>query len=192
MRGCDNFCSFCVVPYTRGRERSRDPEGIVREAADCRPRVQTDHLAGTERQFVSIRRLGLCAIDHRRRGRAGIERVSFTSPHPKDFPLSLLEAVAFHPKICKHIHLPLQSGNDRILDMMNRTYTRREYLSLIDRIRSNNPEHRPHNRHHCGFLLGNRCGVCRYLSAARRSSVSLRLHLSLLGTDEHHCSKKVF
>ena len=69
----------------------------------------------------------------------GIERVRFTSPHPKDFPPPLLEAVVFHPKICKHIHLPVQSGNDRILDMMNRTYTRREYLALVDRIRSMNP-----------------------------------------------------
>jgi tRNA-2-methylthio-N6-dimethylallyladenosine synthase len=68
----------------------------------------------------------------------GIQRVRFTSPHPKDFPPSLLEAVVFHPKICKHIHLPLQSGNDRILDMMNRTYTRCEYLALVDRIRSMN------------------------------------------------------
>jgi len=69
----------------------------------------------------------------------GIERVRFTSPHPKDFPPSLLEAVVYHPKICKHIHLPAQSGNDRILGIMNRTYTRSEYLTLVEQIRSMNP-----------------------------------------------------
>lgn len=139
MRGCDNFCSFCVVPYTRGRERSRDPEGITEEARQI-----------ADQGFKQITLLGQ-NVNSYRSGEwdfaqlitavadiPGIERVRFTSPHPKDFPPSLLEAVAFHPKICKHIHLPLQSGNDRILDMMNRTYTRREYLALVDRIRSMN------------------------------------------------------
>src|SRR5439155_12144989 len=69
----------------------------------------------------------------------GIERVRFTSPHPKDFSDKLLEAVAGHPKICKHIHLPIQAGNDRILQLMNRTYTRAEYLALVDRIRQRSP-----------------------------------------------------
>jgi tRNA-2-methylthio-N6-dimethylallyladenosine synthase len=69
----------------------------------------------------------------------GLERVRFTSPHPKDFPPALMDAVASHPKICKHIHLPLQSGNDRILNLMGRTYTRKEYLDLVNRIRRRNP-----------------------------------------------------
>jgi tRNA-2-methylthio-N6-dimethylallyladenosine synthase len=128
-----------VVPYTRGRERSRDPQGILDEAA---------RIAGEG--FKQITLLGQ-NVNSYRSGEwdfarllsavadvPGIERVRFTSPHPKDFPLPLLEAVTWHPKICKHIHLPAQSGNDRILAMMNRTYTRREYLSLVERIRSMN------------------------------------------------------
>jgi tRNA-2-methylthio-N6-dimethylallyladenosine synthase len=140
MRGCDNFCSFCVVPYTRGRERSRDPQGILEEAA---------RIAGEG--FKQITLLGQNVNSYRSgdwdfarlltavADIPGIERVRFTSPHPKDFPEPLLEAVVSHPKICKHIHLPAQSGNDRILGMMNRTYTRSEYLSLVDRIRAMNP-----------------------------------------------------
>ena len=137
MRGCDNFCSFCVVPYTRGRERSRDPEGIVREAEQIAAEgFKQITLLG---QNVNSYRAG--DWDFARLIAAvadvpGIERVRFTSPHPKDFPPALLDAVAGHPHICKHIHLPLQAGSDRILDLMNRTYTAREYHGLVDRIRS--------------------------------------------------------
>ena len=140
MRGCDNFCSFCVVPYTRGRERSRDPQGILDESARIASEgfKQITLLGQNVNSYRSgdwdFARLLTAVADT-----PGIERVRFTSPHPKDFPPPLLEAVVFHPKICKHIHLPVQSGNDRILDMMNRTYTRREYLALVDRIRSMNP-----------------------------------------------------
>ena len=137
MRGCDNFCSFCVVPYTRGRERSRDPEGIVQEARRI-----------AEQGFKQVTLLGQNVNSYRfgdwdfaRLITAvadvpGIERVRFTSPHPKDFPLSLLEAVVSHPNICKQIHLPLQSGSDRMLGLMNRTYTNKEYRALADRIRA--------------------------------------------------------
>lgn len=136
MRGCDNFCTFCVVPYTRGRERSRDPHGILREA---------EHLAAHGYKQITLLGQNVNSYRHEQWDFArlitevanvpGIERVRFTSPHPKDFPPALLDAVADHPKICKHIHLPLQSGNDRILAMMNRTYTRNEYLRLVDDIR---------------------------------------------------------
>jgi len=137
MRGCDNFCSFCVVPYTRGRERSRDPEGIVEEARRI-----------VEQGFKQITLLGQNVNSYRSgdwdfarlittvADVPGIKRVRFTSPHPKDFPLSLLEAVVSHPNICKQIHLPLQSGSDRMLGLMNRTYTNKEYRTLVDRIRN--------------------------------------------------------
>ena len=140
MRGCDNFCSFCVVPYTRGRERSREPEGILEEARRLVSQgVRQITLLG---QNVNSYRSG--SWDFARLLVAvadvpGIQRVRFTSPHPKDFPPSLLEAVAQHPVICNQIHLPLQSGNDRILERMGRGYTRREYLTLVDAIRAKGP-----------------------------------------------------
>lgn len=136
MRGCDNFCSFCVVPYTRGRERSRDPEGIIQEAHRLVSQgARQITLLG---QNVNSYRSGqwdfarlLVAVAEV----PGIQRVRFMSPHPKDFPPALLEAVAEHPGICKTIHLPLQSANDRILERMGRCYTRREYLQLVEAIR---------------------------------------------------------
>lgn len=140
MRGCDNFCSFCVVPYTRGRERSREPEGIVAEArlAASQGFKQITLLGQNVNSYRSgdwdFARLLVAVADV-----PGIERVRFTSPHPKDFPPALLEAVLSHPRICKHIHLPVQSGNDRILSLMNRTYTRAAYLTLVDQILAAGP-----------------------------------------------------
>ncbi|MCE7977865.1 MAG: tRNA (N6-isopentenyl adenosine(37)-C2)-methylthiotransferase MiaB [Nitrospira sp. NTP1] len=140
MRGCDNFCSFCVVPYTRGRERSRDPQGILREVEAS---VEAGHTQITllGQNVNSYRyddwdfaRLILAVAEV-----PGVRRVRFTSPHPKDFPAALLDAVAGHPNICKHIHLPLQSGNDRILELMNRTYSRKDYLDLAETIRRRHP-----------------------------------------------------
>ena len=136
MRGCDNFCTFCVVPYTRGRERSRDPQGIIREAEllAARGYKQITLLGQNVNSYRfedwDFTRLITAVADV-----PGIERVRFTSPHPKDFPPALLDAVAGHPHICKHIHLPLQAGNDRILALMGRTYSRKEYLDLVDDIR---------------------------------------------------------
>ncbi len=141
MRGCDNFCSFCVVPYTRGRERSRDPEAILAEARDA-----------AARGFTQITLLGQNVNSYRHgdwdfakliaavADTTGILRVRFTSPHPKDFPSGLIDAIATHPNICKHIHLPLQSGSDRILHLMDRTYSGGEYLALVNQIRHAIPE----------------------------------------------------
>ncbi|MBX3330007.1 MAG: tRNA (N6-isopentenyl adenosine(37)-C2)-methylthiotransferase MiaB [Nitrospira sp.] len=141
MRGCDNFCSFCVVPYTRGRERSRDPESILREAHDASARgfrqitLLGQNVNSYRHEEWDFARLITAVADI-----PGIDRVRFTSPHPKDFPPALIEAIATHPKICKHIHLPLQAGSDRILELMGRTYTGSEYLTLVDRIRSTIPD----------------------------------------------------
>ena len=140
MRGCDNFCSFCVVPYTRGRERSRDPEAILLEARDAAARgfKQITLLGQNVNSYCAdawdFARL-ICAVADT----PGIDRVRFTSPHPKDFPPALIEAMATHPKVCKHIHLPLQAGSNRILHLMGRTYSGAEYLALVDRVRQTIP-----------------------------------------------------
>jgi tRNA-2-methylthio-N6-dimethylallyladenosine synthase len=141
MRGCDNFCTFCVVPYTRGRERSRDPQGVLREVERL--------VAGGHKQVTLLgqnvnsyrfedwdfARLITAVADL-----PGLERVRFTSPHPKDFPPGLLDAIAGHPRICKHIHLPLQAGSDRVLALMDRTYSRQDYLTLVETIRRRIPD----------------------------------------------------
>ena len=140
MRGCDNFCSFCVVPYTRGRERSRDPEGILEETKRLASQGvrQITLLGQNVNSYQSgawdFARLLVAVADV-----PGIQRVRFTSPHPKDFPPPLLEAVAQHPIICNHIHLPLQSANDRILARMGRGYSRQDYLSLVETIQQKGP-----------------------------------------------------
>ena len=140
MRGCDNFCSFCVVPYTRGRERSRDPQAVLLEARDAAARgFKQITLLG---QNVNSYRAGEWDFARLIRAVADtpeIDRVRFTSPHPKDFPPALIEAIATHPKVCKHIHLPLQAGSDRILDLMGRTYIGAEYLALVEQIRRTIP-----------------------------------------------------
>ncbi len=141
MRGCDNVCSFCVVPYTRGRERSRDPESIIDEVSRLASvgfrqvtllgqNVNSYNFDGTD--FADIL-TEVSKVD-------GIRRIRFTSPHPKDFPEKLIAVIRDNDKACKHIHLPLQAGNDRVLEMMNRTYTRKEFTDLAHRLRSEIPE----------------------------------------------------
>ncbi|MDP2654098.1 MAG: tRNA (N6-isopentenyl adenosine(37)-C2)-methylthiotransferase MiaB [Candidatus Omnitrophota bacterium] len=140
MRGCNNFCTFCVVPYTRGRERSRTVENVVGEAA---------RLAAEG--FRQITLLGQNVNSYHSEGKdfadlleavsrvKGIERIRFTSPHPKDFPDRVLDVVANNPKVCKQIHLPLQAGNNRVLGLMDRTYTKEEFLELAAKIKAKIP-----------------------------------------------------
>ena len=144
MYGCDNFCSYCIVPYVRGRERSREPEDILNEvrflASDGVKEVmllgQNVNSYGKNLPHpVSFSELlrKVCDVE-------GIERIRFMTSHPKDLSEDLIAAIRDNPKICRHLHLPLQSGSTEILQKMNRHYTKESYLSLIDRIKNEIPD----------------------------------------------------
>ena len=141
MRGCNNFCTFCVVPYTRGRERSRSPENIVDEVKRLVDEgFKQVTLLGQNVNSYNYQDHDFAYLLEKVSQVNGLRRIRFMSPHPKDFPHSLLHVVAEIPKVCKHIHLPLQAGSTRILDIMNRTYTRVEFLTLVDDIRDHYPD----------------------------------------------------
>ncbi len=137
MQGCDNFCSFCIVPYVRGRERSRSAEDIISEARSLAASgVREVTLLGQNVNsygkkggpgFPGLLRM-VAAVD-------GIERVRFTTSHPKDLSAELIEVMAEEAKVMEHIHLPVQAGSTRVLAAMNRGYTREDYLDLVSRLR---------------------------------------------------------
>ena len=146
MRGCNNFCSYCIVPYTRGRERSREPQSILAELADLR-----------SRGFKEATLLGQNVNSYRYRGEDGPEvgfaellgmvaeaapdmRIRFTTSHPKDMDDDIIATIARHPNVCNHIHLPVQSGSDTVLKAMNRHYDRARYLDRIRAIREAIPD----------------------------------------------------
>ncbi len=145
MRGCNNFCHYCIVPYTRGRERSRDMESVLREVRDLRDRgfkevtllgqnvnsyrfdPSANGADGTVVDFPTLLRTVAEAVPEM--------RVRFTTSHPKDMSDETLRVIADMPNVCRHIHLPVQSGSDRILKLMNRKYTREWYLGRVEAIR---------------------------------------------------------
>ena len=146
MRGCNNFCSYCIVPYTRGRERSREAESILRELADLRERgfkevtllgqnVNSYNYVSPDGDTVDFARLLSIVAEA-----APDMRVRFTTSHPKDMSDDIIDAIASHDNICNHIHLPVQSGSDSVLKAMNRKYTREWYLGRIAAIRRAIPD----------------------------------------------------
>lgn len=147
MRGCNNFCSYCIVPYTRGRERSREPQSILAELEDLRSRgfkeaillgqnvnsyKYVDPQTGETTDFTAL--LGLVA------DAAPQMRIRFTTSHPKDMTDATLEMMASRPNIARHIHLPVQSGSDRVLKLMNRKYTAGWYMDRVEAIRRIMPD----------------------------------------------------
>lgn len=170
MRGCNNFCHYCIVPYTRGRERSRDVESILAEVADL-----------TAKGYKEITLLGQNVNSYRfeREGETvtfpmllrrvaestpGV-RIRFTTSHPKDMSDETLHVIAEVPNVCKHIHLPVQSGSNRILKLMNRKYTREWYLDRVAAIRRIIPD--------CGLSTDIFCGYHSETEEDHRESLSL-------------------
>jgi tRNA-2-methylthio-N6-dimethylallyladenosine synthase len=153
MNGCNNFCSYCIVPYVRGRERSRQPRDIIEEVKKIAKegykeitllgqnvnsylRVEREkNIPFEEYQGVNSFATLLRAINKI----DGIERIRFISPHPKDFTDDVIEAIADCEKVCKLVHLPLQSGNTKVLKEMNRKYTKEQYLNLVEKMKNKIP-----------------------------------------------------
>ncbi len=140
MRGCDKFCTFCIVPFTRGRERSRSFHSIIEEVKQIR-----------DDGFKEVTLLGQNVNSFHHEGRRfhellqdvsqieGIERIRYTSPHPQDFDDDLIDIHANNSKICNHIHFPLQAGSDEILERMNRTYTKQHFIDLARKMKEKIP-----------------------------------------------------
>ena len=135
MRGCNNFCHYCIVPYTRGRERSRDIESILREVRDLRDRGFKEVTLLGQNVNSYDGGIGFPNLLRRVAEETPEMRVRFTTSHPKDMSDETLHVIAEVPNVCKHIHLPVQSGSDRILKLMNRKYTREWYMGRVEAIR---------------------------------------------------------
>ena len=149
MYGCNNFCSYCIVPYVRGRERSRKPEDIINEVRELADKgykeitllgqnvnsyMRNEVLENENEKITSFAKL-LYAVNEIK----GIERIRFISPHPKDFTEDVIQAIKKCDKVCKLIHLPLQSGSSKVLKEMNRKYTKQQYLELVEKMKKEIP-----------------------------------------------------
>lgn len=136
MRGCNNFCHYCIVPYTRGRERSREVNSILSEVKDLQDKGYKEvTLLGQNVNSYRFDNVGFPQLLSTVAETFPTMRIRFTTSHPKDMSDETLEVIASHPNICRHIHLPVQSGSDRILKLMNRKYTREWYLGRVAAIR---------------------------------------------------------
>lgn len=152
MRGCNNFCSYCIVPYTRGRERSRDVQSILNELNDLRQRgFREVILLGQNVNSYCFDTIDFPQLLDKVAQAAPDMWIRFTTSHPKDMTDELIEVVARHKNICNHIHLPVQSGSSRILKLMNRRYDREGYLARIASIRRQLPDAGISTDVFCGF-----------------------------------------
>ncbi|MBR2458774.1 MAG: tRNA (N6-isopentenyl adenosine(37)-C2)-methylthiotransferase MiaB [Bacteroidaceae bacterium] len=166
MRGCNNFCHYCIVPYTRGRERSRDVESILKECHDLQARnfkevtllgQNVNSYKYEDTDFPKLLRLVAQTVPNM--------RVRFTTSHPKDMSDETLRVIAEEPNVCKHIHLPVQSGSNRILKLMNRKYTREWYLDRVAAIRRIIPD--------CAISTDIFAGYCSETEEDHQDSLSL-------------------
>ena len=144
MFGCNNFCSYCIVPYVRGRERSRNPKDIIREIE----RLVADGVVEVMLLGQNVNSYGknlenpmtFAQLLQEVEKIEGLERIRFMTSHPKDLSDELIEVMKNSKKICKHLHLPVQSGSSRILQKMNRRYTKEQYLELVRKIKTAIPD----------------------------------------------------
>lgn len=171
MRGCNNFCSYCIVPYTRGRERSREVESILNEIRDLQKRgfKEVILLGQNVNSYAYKQENGEC-VNFPKLMQVIAEtfpdmRIRFTTSHPKDMGDEILETIAAYPNICNHIHLPVQSGSNKILKLMNRKYTREWYLERIAAIRRIVPD--------CGITTDMFCGFHDETDEDHRQTISL-------------------
>ena len=166
MRGCNNVCSYCVVPYTRGAERSRDPHTIVREACECAQQGYREiTLLGQNvdsYRFGELDFAGLLALVAES---VPALRIRFSTSNPQDISDAVLETMASHANICRHIHLPVQSGSDRMLEKMRRRYTRAGYLERVAKIRALMPD--------CTISTDVIAGFCSETEEDHRDTLSL-------------------
>lgn len=170
MRGCDKFCSYCIVPYTRGRERSREPESILNELRDLRDKGFREatllgqnvnsYLFEDERRTINFSALLSMVAEE-----APLMRIRFTTSHPKDMTNETLETIAKYKNLCNYIHLPVQSGSSRILKLMNRKYDREWYLDRIANIKRIIPN--------CGLSTDIMCGFHDESEADHQETLSL-------------------
>ena len=144
MFGCNNFCSYCIVPYVRGRERSRNPEDIIREIENLVKDgvVEIMLLGQNENSYGKNLEhpITFAQLLQRIEKIEGLERIRFMTSHPKDLSDELIEVMRTSKKVCKHLHLPVQSGSTKILKKMNRCYTKEQYLALVDKIKKAVPD----------------------------------------------------
>lgn len=172
MRGCNNFCHYCIVPYTRGRERSRDVESILREVRDLEARGYKEvTLLGQNvnsylwKADADAQELNFAALLRTVARAVPGMRIRFSTSHPKDMSDETLHVIAEEPNVCRHIHLPVQSGSSRILELMNRKYTREWYLDRVAAIRRIVPD--------CGLSTDIFAGYCTETEEDHQMSLSL-------------------
>ena len=166
MRGCNNFCHYCIVPYTRGRERSRDVESILKEVHDLQDRgFKEVTLLGQNVNSFACGETSFPQLLRKVAEEAPGMRIRFTTSHPKDMSDETLQVMAEMPNVCKHIHLPVQSGSDRILKLMNRKYTREWYLDRVAAIRRIIPD--------CGLSTDIFVGYCSETEEDHQLSLDL-------------------
>ena len=166
MRGCNNVCSYCVVPYTRGAERSRDPHTIVREACQCAADGYKEiTLLGQNVDSYRVGELDFAGLLALVAESVPTLRIRFSTSNPQDISDAVLETMASHDNICRHIHLPVQSGSDRMLEKMRRRYTREGYLERVAKIRALMPD--------CALTTDVIAGFCSETEEDHRDTLSL-------------------